>query len=296
MSQKVPSLFLIGAQKGGSTNLASHLEQSPQIAYFGRKEPNIFSLGSEAKCRAKLNSIDIAEDAPPLLLDGSPDYSRAPYIDRVPEMIAQIIGKQAPKFIYSLRDPVERTISHYFWSREKFGETYSFEEAIERDARYIDASRYDMQIDRYLEVFDIDQFYFVKFENYIADPLAHLPPLLEWAGATMPDTFNPKPEFDAATDKVSTKEALFPMANRLARKQGIVRNLVQAIVPTSQHQRLARALSKSVPRPEISQETKQWLRETYFMKTIERTAELTGLDLSDWLAPKAAQTMEAKAD
>ena len=294
MSLKVPTLFLIGAQKGGSTNLASHLEQAPEIAYFGRKEPKIFSLGTEERCREKLESVDIPADAPEILLDGSPDYSRAPYIDNVPEMISRIVGTKAPKFIYSLRDPVERTISHYFWARQNFGETYAFDEAIERDARYIYPSLYDMQIDRYLKAFDSNQFYFVKFETYIADPLAHLPALLDWVGATMPEVFDPQPAFDAATDKASTREALFPFLNRLVRQQGLIRDVVSAIIPASQHQRFAQALSRSAPRPVITNEAKQALREKYFVRSIERTAELTGLDLSDWLSEEPTPSSEGQ--
>ena len=169
MEQRTPNLFLIGAQKAGSTFLASHLEQASEIAFFGQKEPNIFSLGDEASCREKLESYRIPADAPDLLLDASPDYSRSPFIPNVPAMIATISGTREPKFIYIVRDPVERTISHYFWSRQRYGESYTFEEAIERDPRYIEVSQYDRQIEEYLAHFDRDRFFFVKFESYTRD-------------------------------------------------------------------------------------------------------------------------------
>ncbi|MEO0420080.1 MAG: sulfotransferase [Pseudomonadota bacterium] len=281
--QRTPTLFLIGAQKAGSTFLASHLEQAPEIAFFGQKEPNIFSLGDESRCREKLASYTIPYDAPPILLDASPDYSRVPFIPRVPEMIAQIVGTKKPQFVYILRDPVERTISHYFWSRQRYGESYEFEEAIERDKRYIEGSLYDRQIEEYWKVFDRERFYFVKFEDYVADPLATLPDLLNWVGTNMPDVFAPKEEFDASTDKAQTRQPLLPFANRMARRKGPLREAVKALVPAKHHHRLARGFSRSVPRQQISTATKQRLRESYFGESIERTANLTGLNLSDWL-------------
>ncbi|MEM7703262.1 MAG: sulfotransferase domain-containing protein [Pseudomonadota bacterium] len=283
MPQRTPTLFLIGAQKAGSTFLASHLEQASEIAFYGQKEPNIFSLGDESRCREKMASYTLPDDAPPILLDASPDYSRIPFITHVPEMIAKIVGSDTPKFIYILRDPVERTISHYFWSRQRYGESYDFEEAIEKDKRYIEGSLYDRQIEEYWKVFEQERFYFLKFEDYIADPLATLPDLLNWAGASMPDLFAPKEEFDASTNKVESRQPLFPLLNRIARREGILREAIKALVPARHHHRLARGLSRSVPRPHIDPATKQRLREVHFRRSIEMTAEMTGLDLSDWL-------------
>jgi len=282
MAQRTPNLFLIGAQKAGSTFLASHLEQAPQIAFFGQKEPNIFSLGDEDSCRKKLETYRIPTNAPPLLLDASPDYSRSPFIPNVPAMIATISGTREPKFIYIVRDPVERTISHYFWSRQRYGESYTFEEAIERDPRYIEVSQYDRQIEEYLAHFDRDRFFFVKFESYIRDPLATLPTILAWANASMPDVFAPVAEFDASTNKEQTRQPLFPSINRMARRKGIFREVVKTIVPAKHHHRLAGALSKPVPRVTIDNGTKRALRERFFLSSINRTAELTGLNLSDW--------------
>lgn len=284
MAQRTPNLFLIGAQKAGSTFLASHLEQAPQIAFFGQKEPNIFSLGDEESCRQKLESYRIPANAPDILLDASPDYSRSPFIPNAPAMIAKFAGNEKPKFIYILRDPVERTISHYFWSRQRYGESYPFEEAIERDPRYIEVSLYDRQIEKYLKHFDQDRFFFVKFETYIRDPLATLPKILAWANASMPKEFAPVAEFDASTNKEQTRQPLFPGINRMARRKGVLREVVRTIVPAKHHHRLASVLSKPVPRMVIDSSTKQALRERFFLTSINRTAELTGLNLSDWLS------------
>jgi len=294
MSNRLPNLFLIGAQKAGSTNLASHLEQAPEIAYFGKKEPNIFSRGSEEACRARLAEFSIPADAPEFLLDGSPDYTRAPFIPHVPEMIATIVGKDTPKFIYTMRHPVERTISHYFYSRQRYGETYGFEDALEHDKRYIDGSRYDFQIEKYLKIFPRESFYFVQFEDYISDPLNRLPALLDWVGASMPERFEPIPAFDSTTNKKETREALLPFVNRLARRQGIVRDVVKKVIPAGQHHRLANLMSKPAPRQDIPRGLKQKLLEQVFTESIDRTAELTGLDLSDW--HKRYSLQQAKAE
>lgn len=284
---RIPNLFLIGAQKGGSTNLADHLNQSPDIAYFGQKEPNIFSRGSAAAAVKRMNDFGDVEPGLKYILDGSPDYSHRTAIGGVPELIKRFSDdySSVPSFIYTLRDPVERLISHYFWSQQRYGEARTLEDAIISDARYVERSRYDLQIEAYAKLFPLERFYFVKFEEYIASPLENLRKLLKWLGAREPENFEPYPDFVAATDKEVTRKARIPGVNRFVRSNPLVRNFVRKVVPPEQQLKINAMLSREAPRPEVSEEFRAEIRDRYFLDSIQRTQELTGLDLSDWLAP-----------
>ena len=282
MSNRVPNLFLIGAQKAGSTNLAAHLEQSPDIEYYGKKEPNVFSKGSLEACRRRISELAIGQPLVKFLLDASPDYSRHPSITGVAEFIRELAGKEEPRFLYSIRNPVDRMISHYFWSRQRYGESYDFEEAVERDPRYVEGSLYDLQIEQYLAHFPRERFRAVKFESFVRNPFEDSDEILRWIGAEVPGKYEPEPEFDAETDKKVSRKARLPFINRIVRGDPGLRRLALKVVSPENQLRLAKWLSKPVPRPAISLETRRRLLDRHFRKSIERTAQLTGLDLSDW--------------
>ena len=280
---RVPNLFLIGAQKGGSTLLADHLNQSPDITYFGKKEPNLFNMDSEESSREKIATMEIGIPPEKYLLDGSPNYTRYPEFPNSPMNIAAVAGTDS-RLIYIIRNPVERLISNYFWSRERYGESYSLAEAIVRDRRYVTTGLYDEQISRYLEYFDRGQFYFVKFEQYITDPSRALVAILNWLEAAPPDSFNPAPEFVAATDKQNSREARFPALNRLVRSQRVLKKIALAILPPDMQSSVNRLLSRKVPRSTIDVATKRDILEEHFRESILRTQEMTGLDLGEWLS------------
>ena len=282
-----PNLFLIGGQKCGSTTLADHLVQSADIAYFyGTKEPNIFSLEDRERIKTRLCNVSSEQlevlEKTAFWLDASVDYTRFPYIREVPRHIAEF--SKAPRFIYIIRDPLKRAISHYYWNRQRYGETLDFETALATDPRYANTSKFDLQIAQYLEFFDIEAFKFLTFETYVADAEENLRALLNWIGAQAPDQSSKEKQLKS-TDKNVTREARFPAFNRLLRNNKMAKGLAKALVPERLHVRANRMLSKSVPRQPIPLEVQQRVFDRHFSDSIERTRELTGLSLSDWVRP-----------
>ena len=64
MSQPHPNLFLIGAQKGGSSTLAHQMARHPAIAFFSKKEPNFFREADPDACRAAIAAAGPPPEAP----------------------------------------------------------------------------------------------------------------------------------------------------------------------------------------------------------------------------------------
>lgn len=206
----------------------------------------------------------------------------------MPEHIAEVCGKDTPRFLYMMRNPVDRAISQYFWRRERYGETASLEEALSPESQYVQSSRYDIQIQQYLEIFPKESFRFVVFDSYyanIAEEFANVCRWLEIDDTHVPDVSKKR----GATDKNMTRSARFPLVSKLAHASPALRRLVKSVLPHKRQLQLTQTLSKTVPREDVSPETRAALAEL-FAQSIDRTEALTGHDLSAWKvsAPKEA--------
>ena len=62
-----------------------------------------------------------------------------------------------PRIIYVMRDPIERTISHYSHRVRWLGKSRSLSPAIKDDPQYRDVSYYAMQLVPYFKLFGRDQ-------------------------------------------------------------------------------------------------------------------------------------------
>lgn len=281
---KRPNLFLIGAAKGGSTSLAVHLKSHPQIAFFAGKEPNIFNQESVAACRKTLQTRLENRKTPlpdvPYFLDASVNYSQYPKFTHVPEHIAAICGPDTPRFLYIMRNPVDRAISQYFWRRERFGESASPEEALSAASQYVQSSQYDLQIEQFLRVFPRASFRFVVFDSYYGDVAGEFSDLCRWLD--IDDTYEPDLEKKrGATNKTTTRHARFPVLNRLAQASPALRGLVKSFLSHERQLQLTQTLSRTVPREDVAPDLRLRLAEL-FAQSIEQTEALTGHDLSAW--------------
>lgn len=175
-----PNLFLIGTQKGGSTSLFRYLCQHPNISSLGTKEPNIFSANSLTEVKSRLSNYSFDLSKHKYYIDGSPNYTRYPRFSNTAENINTFCEKSQVRFIYILRNPVERLISNYFWNAQNFGESRSLENAIQKEEQYIQTSLYDVQIEEYLKFFALEQFYFLTLEQFKKNPFDESNKIFLW--------------------------------------------------------------------------------------------------------------------
>ena len=190
-----PNLFLVGAAKAGTTSIAEYLAKHPKIFLCPIKEPNHFNrevdLGSIRKDHLKNTWVDwkqyftqsplekkhiafVKEDCDyfelfresageDYLLDASTGYLFSP-------IAAYEINKfnSDAKIIIMLRDPIERTISHFMMDAARGNVSLAKSlDIIKQDYEqankgycvsnlYIDLSLYYEQLTRYLDVFTRD--------------------------------------------------------------------------------------------------------------------------------------------
>lgn len=172
-----PSVFLIGAQKCGTTFLASILDNHKDICVSNPKEPHFFSLKYEKGFdyyRRLFNCNDSK-----ILVDASTTYSFLRPLDResgpgLPPIVAQRIynSNNRSKIIYIMRDPVERVCSSFLHMKRRDHRYHvshngeiSVMDIIRNDPMIEIITRYSNQISIYRDHFDDKSMHFISFND-----------------------------------------------------------------------------------------------------------------------------------
>ena len=203
-----PDFLIIGGMKCGTTTLHNFLALHPGIVRCDRKEPNFFSHHFDKGLEWYSTMFPDKEG---LRFEASTAYTKYPFFDGVPERIASV----APdiKLIYLVRHPVKRIESHLHhnlingrltlkkledreaWDKERAGKGTWIR-------HYINISRYYFQLQQYLEHFDREQIYVIRFEDFISDPLKTAISVADFVGFD-PDPLN---EVQLHASNVSSKK------------------------------------------------------------------------------------------
>jgi len=133
--RSLPDFLIIGAQKSGTTSLYNYLIQHPKIIPAKKKEIHYFDLNynkdlSWYKANFPLNNQLKKRNA--ICGEASPQYIFLPNImDRISKEIPKV------KILVLLRNPIDRTFSHYNHQVRMGRENLSFKEAIKQEERRI---------------------------------------------------------------------------------------------------------------------------------------------------------------
>lgn len=190
--ERWPDLFIIGAQRAGSTSIYDLLRRTEGIFMSPVKEPHYFSsiadkYLSPKPIRDKKKYIELFKHAKEdqLVGEASPTYLTDL---KSAELIHQIIPNA--KIIMILRDPVERAYSQYLL-RISNGKIYSFSDAIKealetKDDAYKKRIIYDglyyYGVKKFLDMFGIQNVKILLFEEFIKDPKKTIKDVLMFLG------------------------------------------------------------------------------------------------------------------
>jgi hypothetical protein len=173
--------FIIGAMKAGTTSLFKYLAGHPQLCPSKRKEPKVFrDPGDPAEQYATLQALFDRRNGERWCFEGSTAYTKFPRFKGVPKRIQQLVPDA--RFIYLVRNPVERTWSQYVHNLAHGRETRSFASALEAKPQYLNFSRYHLQLQEYHAVFPKDRVLIQVFEEMIADPAVVVRSVCEFLG------------------------------------------------------------------------------------------------------------------
>jgi hypothetical protein len=165
----LPNFVVIGAMKAGTTSLFHYLEAHPQVYMPAVKETDFFV--EELNWRRGIDwyrrQFRGADSEAIAVGEASPAYTKYPLYSGVPERMAKHIPNA--RLIYLVRDPIERIRSHYEHCVLVGIESAPIDVAVFRDPRYLDCSRYGLQISRYLRHFPSERILIVRSEDLRAD-------------------------------------------------------------------------------------------------------------------------------
>jgi hypothetical protein len=178
----LPTFFIIGAPKAGTTSLHLYLDQHPQIQMSAVKEPRFFA-GPENGIPYPADWVSTLEEYEALFDPGigvrgesSTDYATDPRRQGVPERIAAQVPEA--RFVYLVRDPVARTVSHYKMTTALLSERRTLPEALgdlsDLRSPYLSPSLYARQLERYLAVFPPERILVIDQADLQADRRATL--------------------------------------------------------------------------------------------------------------------------
>jgi len=285
-----PNLFVIGAMKSGSTFLSHLLNLHPAIYIARPEEPSYFVAPDELRVlwprmweqrywrneETYLRLFEPAGDAP-VLGEASTNYSKIPLANGVPERIA-LFAPDA-RFVYIMRDPVQRSISHYWHMVRLHGEHRAMLAALQADPGYVAVSHYAMQLAPYLALFGRERVFTLTYEELTQRTEGTIRRLYAWLGV---DTFVRLPSgFDAAENVTPEEVEQLTATGSLLHHMRWSHRLLGS-VPNELRASAKRVFSKRVRRTDVDTTTA-----TIFLQRIQRpqTEELTamlGRDFPEW--------------
>lgn len=159
-------VIIIGAMKCGTTSLFSYLSGHPSICPAVVKEPEFFSEHQSHKIN--LNHYgDLWENYDSSIhqyvLEASTGYTKFPMESRVPEKIRQFGIR--PKFIYIMRNPFDRIVSHFNFVRGGKNREGGI-----LDKHLIHVSNYYLQLERYRKYFPVKDMLLLDFDDLRDNP------------------------------------------------------------------------------------------------------------------------------
>jgi len=177
---ELPNLFIVGAPRAGTTSLYEYLRQHPEVYICPIKEPHYF---------VRKDLFEFHDGiAPPKILDFK-DYIKLFKDGKCKKIRGEAstnylysksatyeISKLIPdaKVIISLRNPIERALSHYKRDITAYGIIMGkgFCEAIKRRPFYLWMGLYYEHVKRYLETFSTQNVKIIIYDDLKKDSLS----------------------------------------------------------------------------------------------------------------------------
>lgn len=171
----LPSFFIIGPPRTGTSWLQCVLSQCAQLAY-PTKETRFFDTHFD---RGLAWYSSHFRDAAGRRAVGevAPTYFASP---AARERIARLIPHA--KIVCTFRNPVDRVISLYRLKRAYGWISWTFEEALAKDPELLESSRYAAHLRQWTEMFGSSQVLATVHDDIQLDPQGYLDKLLDFIG------------------------------------------------------------------------------------------------------------------
>jgi hypothetical protein len=198
---EMPSLIIIGGLKCGTTSIHHYLGLHPEIQMSKPKELNFFveELNWDLGVDWYASRFD---DRFKVRGESSPHYTNLPRFGGVAERIHDHCPDA--RLIYMVRDPIKRILSHWVHATGAGYETGEMVAVLsEPRSAYIDRSKYWMQLQPFLRVFDREQIEVITQEELQGERDETMRRAFRFAGV---DEGFSSEQFDREWEKSSAKQ------------------------------------------------------------------------------------------
>lgn len=280
----LPNFITIGAMKSGTTSIHEYLNQHPDIFMSEKKEIDFFCHEDKYQKGIDWYKSFFPENAK-VRGESSQNYSKYHWWSDVPKKIYHDLGVDV-KFLYILRDPLDRVYSHYNEMQEQNCAPKSLEEYILKDLEtneIVLTSCYKKQLDKFLEYYPINNFKIVTLERLKKERLNVMNEIFEFLGLTKIDDeelFN----FSKNTSqekKARTALSLFVSQSKMVKaiKNIFPRGFIDGLKQKSVTEKLF--FKKIDLGVKMSKETEVKLKKI-FKKDTDELRQLANLKIEEW--------------
>lgn len=228
---RLPDFFIIGAMKAATSTLHDQLGAQPGLWMSDPKELYFFSDDPvwEQGLPWYTNHFSGAEPTD-ICGESTTHYAKLPTYPKTIERLKSTI--ENPRFIYVMRDPIDRLISQYQHMSLEREITVSFDEAVAGAVpELIDYSCYARQLRPFIETFGYESVLPVFFDHMLSNPQIELERVCDFLGYSGQPLWQPKTESNITSERLavsSTRERiktlpLFETVRKLAPDQLIER-------------------------------------------------------------------------
>jgi len=283
-----PNFFIVGVPKAGTTSLYQYLNEIPGIFMSQMKEPYYFTKSIKIDTnfvahppitdeQEYLSLFENVKDEK-IVGEATPFYLFDPI---APKLINEISPNA--RIIISIRDPVERALSHYLpviQARFKIG---TFHEQIQVELKRLEnhdfstmgmlqCGLYFQGIKRYLDTFGKNQVKIIIFEEFIKSTKQFLEDILEFLDVdTSLSSFKPQIHNPYRVSRGQVAESLLwnPTFSKLSRK--LLSESTRKFFSTQ-------VLQKKSTKPKMDLKDKKFLIE-FYKDDVQKLEELLGKKL-----------------
>jgi hypothetical protein len=260
----LPTFVIIGAMKGGTSSLYQYLNVHPEVCMSSIKETDFF-IEEKNHRRGPAWYQSLFRGRAAQYGEASPNYSKWPRYDRVPERMHELIP--AARLIYVVRDPIERMISHYAHRVHKGVESRPIDAALcpPAGAWYLAPSQYHTQLELFQRFYPPERILVLSSESLRTRRRTALARVFEFLGVD--DEFD-CPQFDLEHHQTERK---FAAAFRMSWPQKLWKRLGFGGQPAA----------PKLPERQITDETRRLIAE-FLGPEIEAFRRLTGQRFAEW--------------
>jgi hypothetical protein len=300
----LPNLFIPGAAKSGTSTLHNLLNQHPDIYMSKIKEPHFFSWDEQFKKGIRYYS-KLFEEGKKAKYRGESTTGYMVF-PNVIERLKNII-QENPKFIFILRNPIDRAYSHYWWLKGMGFEEKDFKEAFLYDIDeepdpnnrfsgnykyYYQFGLYGKWLLRFYENFPKENIFIITTEQLRENQLDTLNKCFKFLDVKPLDSLENVIENETVILKNPKLYGKFSTYLRDRERITFIRKGVRTILPSPVRGKIFNFLNNKIEKfkekniksksyPKLTKEKRDWIKE-FYVKDVDLLKKITKKDFYEW--------------